>query len=91
MDQPPLEQSHSDQPHMKPPSGYLWELSSAAAKYLEKHPEAAEILETKAIDLSALAIFSHLKDKPHLQQRVADLVDYSPSRWLLTHDSCAGV
>src|SRR2546430_8566882 len=35
-------------------------------------------------DAKGLADF--LLHKPHIQQRLADLVDYTPNRWLLTQE-----
>src|SRR6266478_194906 len=86
MKQAPLEQEPMDQPQAKSMTSYLGRLSSAAEEYFAQHPETAEILEIKEIRFTASAIFNHLTDRPHLQQKVADLVDYSPSRWLLTQE-----
>jgi hypothetical protein len=70
----------------KSPTHYLGKLSLVAEAYFVRHPKDAEILENKSIPLTASAISSHLEDKPYLQQKLADLVDYSPSRWLLTQE-----
>jgi Patatin-like phospholipase len=64
---------------------YLHELSVVAARYFKQHPEKAEILEG-TVELTASAIHSHIENDPHLQQSLADLVDYTPSRWLLCQE-----
>jgi len=86
MEPSPLEQVPTDPPQEKGKAFYLDHLCFAAAEYFAHNPEAAEVLEVKNIELNASAIHKYLADKPHLQQKVADLVDYSPSRWLLTQE-----
>lgn len=86
MEPSPLEQVPTDLPQEKGKAFYLDHLCLAAAEYFAHNPEAAEVLEVKNIELSASAIHKYLADKPHLQQKVADLIDYSPSRWLLTQE-----
>lgn len=86
MEPSPLEQVPTDPPREKVKAFYLDHLCFAAAEYFAHNPDAAEVLEVKNIELSASAIHKYLADKPHLQQKVADLVDYSPSRWLLTEE-----
>ena len=91
MEQRVSSQSPSDQPPIDT-SRYLWKLSLKAEKYFAEHPGAAEILELeskdkdKDKDLTADVLFRHLDDKPHLQQKLADLLDYNPSRWLLSQE-----
>jgi hypothetical protein len=86
MEPSPLEQVPTDPRQEKGKAFYLDHLCFAAAEYFAHNPEAAEVLEVKNIELNASAIHKYLADKPHLQQKVADLVDYSPSRWLLTQE-----
>ena len=86
MEPSPLEQVPTDPPQEKGKAFYLDHLCFAAAEYFAHNPEAAEVLEVKNIELNPSAIHKYLADKPHLQQKVADLVDYSPSRWLLTQE-----
>jgi hypothetical protein len=86
MEQAPLGAAPIDPPQAKPKPFYLDRLCAVAAEYFARHPQAAEVLEVKNIQPNASAIHQHLRDKPHLQQKVADLVDYSPSRWLLTEE-----
>jgi hypothetical protein len=85
MQQAPPQQMPTDQPPAKGTGDYLSELSSATEKYLVEHPDAAEILEAQ-IEPKAEKIASYIADKPYLQQKLADLVDYSPSRWLLMQE-----
>jgi hypothetical protein len=72
MEQTPLEQQPTEQLPPKIATSYLGNLSIVAERYFGQNPERAEILEVKGIQLSARAIFNHLADKPHLQQKLAD-------------------
>jgi hypothetical protein len=65
---------------------YLDELTALAEKYFTEHPEAGDILETKGIALTASAISKHLASRPDLQQKLADFLNYDPSRWLMTQE-----
>ena len=69
---------------------YLETLASEVAKYFAAgHPLPRSLEQVKEIDFShadAHAIGEYLADNPNLQEKLSDIVDYTPNRWLLTQE-----
>src|SRR2546427_11050334 len=75
------------EPDKDAPGRYLDELASVAVKYFRKKPippDLPGVSEIKRLKSDAKGLADFLLHKPHIQQRLADLVDYTPNRWLLT-------
>jgi hypothetical protein len=85
----PTEQSQkdsngTDSNNMGKPSSYLKNLSWRAEKHFKEHPEDFVMLECKEeIDSPDASVFKLIENNPQLQQKLADLLNYDPSRWLL--------
>lgn len=83
------------EPDKDAPGRYLDELASAAVKYFNKKPippDLPGVSEIKRLKSDAKGLADFLLHQPHIQQRLADVVDYTPNRWLLTQeiaDICA--
>ncbi len=66
---------------------YLEKLTGIVKDFYSKHPVTDEFLEVKPIlTANTDAAVAYLKQRPHLQQKLADLVDFTPSRWLLAQE-----
>jgi hypothetical protein len=81
----PQNQSLADR---KQDQSYLEKLSVKGETYFKQDPSAIEkILEPKfleeKIEPTASNIAEYLSDRPDLQQKLADAVNYGPSEWLL--------
>jgi hypothetical protein len=66
---------------------YLVDLARNVAKYFSEHAVTEEFREVEpVVPEGAQKIAAFLTERPHLQQKLADLVDYNPSRWLLEQE-----
>ena len=77
------------EPDKDAPGQYLDELASAAVEYFRTHPVPKDLprcdeIERLKFDANQFAHF--LLGQPRIQQRLAELVDYTPNRWLLTQE-----
>jgi len=77
------------EPDKDAPGRYLDELASAAVKYFGKKPippDLPGVSEIKRLKSDAKGLADFLLHKPHIQERLADLVDYTPNQCLLTQE-----
>jgi len=77
------------EPDKDAPGRYLDELASAAVKYFGKKPippDLPGVSEIKRLKSDEKGLADFLLHKPHIQQRLADVVDYTPNQCLLTQE-----
>jgi hypothetical protein len=87
MEQVPNQPMPVDQPKSKNKHCYLDELCAKAQKYFENSPQEAEVVLEGKVELNESGLASYLADKPYLQQKLAEFLDYSPNRWLLMQEA----
>lgn len=72
--------------------GYLDQLAAKLVQYFQEHksgPVPEEFRDVDDVDFynaDVAAILNFLARDPHHQKKAADLLDYSPSRWLLAQE-----
>ena len=63
-----------------------WRLPRKVLRQEAYPPDLPGVSEIKRLKSDAKGLADFLLHKPHIQQRLADLVDYTPNRWLLTQE-----
>ena len=63
-----------------------WRLPRKVLRQEPYPPDLPGVSEIKRLKSDAKGLADFLLHKPHIQQRLADLVDYTPNRWLLTQE-----
>jgi hypothetical protein len=69
--------------HREKDQSYLEKLAVKGEDYFKQHPSSIEKILEQKIESTASKIALYLSDRPHLQQKLAEAVNYSPSEWLL--------
>jgi hypothetical protein len=73
----------------RPTNEYLNRLAEKLVKYFPEHDAPEEFRDIRGIDFKTADLpttLEFLETHPDFQQKAADLVDYSPNRWLLAQE-----